>query len=323
MLQDPQGRKFSYLRLSITDLCNYRCSYCLPDGYKCDSKPDYLSLDEIKLVVASFARHGINKVRITGGEPSLRRDLPEIITAIKNTPGIEKVALTTNAHQLDRKVQQWADCGLDAINISCDSLDGRMMKAIIGRDNLAEMMAGIDIALKSTIKQVKINAILLKQYNYKQLDQLIDWVKDTPISLRFIELMQTGDNKEYFKANHVSADEIGKRLEGNGWAQILRGKNAGPAKEYCHPEYDGHVGFIAPYSNDFCASCNRLRISSVGKLHLCLFGESGYSLRDLLVKGREAELDQFIANVLQDKPDTHFLHDGISGGTTDLAMLGG
>jgi cyclic pyranopterin phosphate synthase len=295
----------------------------LPDGYSCDSKPDYLSLDEIQSVVSSFARHGINKIRITGGEPSLRRDLPEIITAIKETPGIEKVALTTNAHQLDRKIQTWADCGLDAINISCDSLDPRMMKAIIGRDNLAEMMAGIDLALKSKIKQVKINTVLLKQYNYKQLDHLIEWVKETPISLRFIELMQTVDNTEYFKQNHVSADEIGQRLENSGWAQILRGKNAGPAKEFCHPEYNGHIGFIAPYSKDFCASCNRLRISAIGKLHLCLFGESGYNLRDLMVKGRETELDQFIQKILQDKPDTHFLHQGISGSTTDLAMLGG
>ncbi len=323
MLQDPQGRKFKYLRLSITDVCNYRCTYCLPDGYQCTTKNDFLSIDEIKSVVTAFARHGIDKIRITGGEPSLRRDLPKIIELVKNTPGITKVALTTNGHQLDRKVQTWANAGLDAINISCDSLDGRMVKSLVGRDNLEEMMKGIDIALSSSIKKVKVNTVLLKQYNYKHIDQLIDWVKDTPISLRFIELMQTLNNQEYFKANHVSAKEIEDKLAQAGWAQILRGKNAGPAKEYCHSAYQGHVGFIAPYSKDFCASCNRLRISSIGKLHLCLFGESGYDLRHLLATNKQDELEDCIAKILENKQPTHLLQQGLSGGTTDLAMLGG
>ena len=169
MLLDPQGRDFSYLRLSITDLCNYRCNYCLPDGFKCDDKAHYLSLPEIAALVQSFARQGITKVRITGGEPALRRDVSEVIALIKNTPGIEKVAITTNGYQLSRHIKSWQSAGLDAINVSCDSLDPRMMQAIIGRNNLAAILQGIDDAIATGIKQVKVNTVLLKQYNYSTI----------------------------------------------------------------------------------------------------------------------------------------------------------
>ncbi len=323
MLQDAHGREFSYLRLSITDVCNYRCNYCLPDGYQCESKQQHLSLDEIKTLVSAFARNGIEKVRITGGEPSLRRDLCDIITVIKNTPGIKKVALTTNAHQLDRHVKAWANAGLDALNVSCDSLDGRMLKAIIGRNNLTELLNGLAIAQTTTISSIKINTVLLKQYNYAQIQDLIAWVKDKPISLRFIELMQTLDNKVYFEKNHVSAQHVADKLTAEGWQAIQRSKSAGPAKEFYHPDSLGKVGFIAPYSKDFCQSCNRLRISSLGKLHLCLFGEAGHDLRPLLTKDKQHQLDACIDALLNDKPLSHFLHQGISGCTSDLAMLGG
>ena len=323
MLLDPQGRSFSYLRLSITDLCNYRCNYCLPDGFKCDHKAHYLSLDEIAALVQSFARHGITKVRITGGEPALRRDVSEIIKLIKNTPGIEKVAMTTNGYQLSRHIKNWHAAGLDAINISCDSLDPRMMQAIIGRNNLDAILQGIDDAISIGIKQVKVNTVLLKQFNYQQLNQLIDWAKSKPLTLRFIELMQTGDNKDYFNANHVSADEVGKSLILEGWVESLRAKNAGPAREFAHPSALGKIGFIAPYSKDFCNTCNRLRVSSQGKLHLCLFGDTGYELRPFMNSDDPAILDNAISQFLTHKADSHFLHQGYSGATSDLAMLGG
>lgn len=323
MFQDAHGREFSYLRLSITDLCNYRCNYCLPNGYQCDVKHPHLSLDEIGILIAAFARNGIEKVRITGGEPSLRRDLVDIIKLIKNTPGIKKVALTTNAHKLDRHVASWAEAGLDALNVSCDSLDSRMLKAIIGRDNLQELLAGLAIAQSSSIKTIKINTVLLKQYNYQQIDELIAWVKDKPISLRFIELMQTLDNKAYFLQNHVSAQTVATRLIESGWQALERAKSAGPAQEFSHPEWLGKIGFIAPYSKDFCNTCNRLRISSQGKLHLCLFGDHGHDLRPLLTHERQDELDNCIQALLNDKPVSHMLHQGVSGRTTDLAMLGG
>ena len=323
MLLDPQGRSFSYLRLSITDLCNYRCNYCLPDGFQCDHKAHYLSLDEIASLVQSFARHGITKVRITGGEPALRRDVSEIIKLIKSTPGIEKVAMTTNGYQLSRNIRNWQAAGLDAINVSCDSLDPRMMQAIIGRNNLDAILQGIDDAISIGIKQVKVNTVLLKQFNYQQLSQLIDWAKSKPLTLRFIELMQTGDNKDYFNANHVSADKVGKNLISGGWVESLRGKNAGPAREFSHPSAIGKIGFIAPYSKDFCNSCNRLRVSSQGKLHLCLFGDTGYELRPFMNSDDPTILDNAISQFLTHKVDSHFLHKGYSGATSDLAMLGG
>lgn len=323
MLLDPQGRSFSYLRLSITDLCNYRCNYCLPDGFKCDHKAHYLSLDEIAAIVKSFARHGVNKVRITGGEPALRRDLSEIIELVKNTPGIDKVALTTNGYQLSRHIKSWQSAGLDTINVSCDSLDPRMMQAIIGRNNLDAILQGIDDAISIGIKQVKVNTVLLKQYNYQQLEQLINWAKHKPLTLRFIELMQTADNGDYFNANHVSAEEVGRDLLSAGWVETLRAKNAGPAREFSHSQAIGKVGFIAPYSKDFCATCNRLRVSSQGKLHLCLFGDTGYGLRPFIDANNEQHLDDAISQFLTHKTGSHFLHQGYSGATTDLAMLGG
>ncbi|WP_105254329.1 GTP 3',8-cyclase MoaA [Pseudoalteromonas sp. T1lg75] len=323
MLQDPQGRTFSYLRLSITDLCNYRCNYCLPDGFECEGKAHSLSLDNIAILAESFARNGIRKIRLTGGEPALRRDLSDIIAVLKQTPGIEKVALTTNGYQLSRHLSAWQQAGLDAINISCDSLDPRMLKAIIGRDALDDLLSGIDQAIESGIASVKVNTVLLRQYNYAQLDELVAWAAEKPLTLRFIELMQTADNGDYFRANHVSAEHVAHHLHSKGWVETLRERSAGPAREFSHPNKVGKVGFIAPYSKDFCKSCNRLRISSQAKLHLCLFGDAGYDLRPYLHADKQALLDQQVAALLTHKPDAHHLHGGNSGATKHLAMIGG
>jgi len=322
MLQDAFGRQFSYLRLSITDLCNYRCNYCLPDGMPC---ADYssLSLDHIGHIAAAFAAMGIEKIRITGGEPSVRKDLPQIIRLLKETPGIKSVVMTTNGHKMSKYLDSWADAGLDALNISCDSLDPRVFDAITGRDELDKLLEAIKLAQISAIKTIKINTVLLKQYNLTDLHKLIDWVKDSDLTLRFIELMETGDNADYFASNHVSAETVQKLLMQTGWQQTIRDKAAGPAKEFKHADYQGKIGFIAPYSKDFCDSCNRLRVSSSGKLHLCLFGDSGYDLTPMLVPGKEIELQNYLSEVLQTKPISHFLQEHNTGSTAQLAMLGG
>lgn len=324
MLQDRQGRSFPYLRLSITDVCNFQCSYCLPDGYQ--GKPDaaFLSVAEIRRLVAAFAALGMWKIRITGGEPSVRRDLPEIIATIATTPGIERVAMTTNGWHLPQFVERWKKAGLNALNVSVDSLDPRQFHAITGQDRLREVLAGIDKALDIGIEKVKVNAVLLRDLNDRQLDAFLAWIKDKPISLRFIELMQTGDNLAYFKAHHLRAEHVIEQLKEKGWQELPRMPGAGPAREFSHDSSLGRIGIIAPYSKDFCTTCNRLRVTSTGDLRLCLFGDAGASLRDLLQEDeQQSALQARIVEQLGFKKAHHFLHDGNPGATRHLASCGG
>jgi cyclic pyranopterin phosphate synthase len=322
MLEDKFGRRFHYLRLSITDVCNFSCDYCLPDGYQCDSDRDFLSVDEIRRITRTFARLGTSKIRITGGEPSLRRDLPEIIHLCATTPGIEHVAITTNGYRLSEQVESWIDAGLNSLNVSIDSLDPRMFTAITGHNKLQTILDGIALAIEGGIK-VKVNAVLMRQFNQAELGGFLDWVKVTPLTLRLIELMQTGDNKLFFEENHVSGGPIKEQLLSNGWGQIIRDKAAGPAQEFQHPDFAGNIGLIMPYSKDFCSTCNRLRISATGKLHLCLFAEQGLDIRQLITGDDDEALQQALITMLGDKDATHWLQEGYTGATKHLAMLGG
>jgi cyclic pyranopterin phosphate synthase len=323
MLTDNFGRRFSYLRLSITDVCNFSCNYCLPDGYQCDQPRDFLSLLEIKRLTKSFAELGTEKIRITGGEPALRKDLPEVIRICKETPGIKTVAITSNGFKLPEHLPQWLDAGIDAINISIDSLDPRQFHAITGHDKLKTILTGIDMALADGRASVKVNTVLMRDHSGREIQSYLDWLKDTPITLRFIELMQTGDNQEFFDAQHVQGSRIKQNLILDGWLPVIQNKSAGPAQEFYHPDYKGKVGLIMPYSKDFCNSCNRLRISSSGKLHLCLFGDEGLSLREQLQTDDIEPLQAKILSLLGDKKATHFLHEKLTGATKHLAMLGG
>lgn len=322
MLEDKYGRRFHYLRLSITDVCNFSCDYCLPDGYACDTKRDFLSVEEIRVLVVGFAKLGTSKVRVTGGEPALRRDLAEIIGICAQTKGIEHVTMTTNGYKLESDIETWVAAGLSSINVSIDSLDPKMFAAITGHDKLDSILRGIDKALALGI-DVKVNAVLLKQYNQFELTQFFNWIKHTPVSMRLIELMQTGDNLNFFHKNHVSGMPIKEQLIKDGWTQKIRSKTAGPAQEFFHPDYLGRFGLIMPYSKDFCASCNRLRISASGKLHLCLFAEQGLDIRPSLAEQSSDKLVAQLTQLLSDKEATHWLQDGYTGATTHLAMLGG
>ena len=323
MLSDNFGRRFTYLRLSITDVCNFSCTYCLPNGYQCEQPRDFLSLAEIKRLTMAFAALGTEKIRITGGEPSLRKDLPDIINLCKHTSGIKKVAITSNGFKLPQHLPQWLDAGLDAINISIDSLDPRQFKAITGHDKLNTIMKGIDMGLADGRANFKVNTVLMREHSGRDIQSYLDWIKDTPITLRFIELMQTGDNKAFFDAQHVQGSRIKQNLILDGWLPVIQHKSAGPAQEFYHPDYQGKIGLIMPYSKDFCHTCNRLRVSSSGKLHLCLFGEQGLSLREQLQDDDIAPLKTKIVALLGDKKATHYLHEKLTGATKHLAMLGG
>ena len=323
MLQDNFGRRFRYLRLSITDVCNFHCNYCLPDGYGCDTPRDFLTTTEVRRLVKTFAELGTTKIRLTGGEPSLRKDLPEMIRICKQTPGIESVAITTNGYRLTRQIKDWVDAGLDSLNVSIDSLDPRMFHTITGHDKFDEVMKGLEMAAELGIKTIKVNAVLLRQFNAPEFQSYLDWVKDKPITLRFIELMKTGDNTKFFHDNHVSGAALKEQILAQGWQRVIREKDAGPAQEFEHPDHMGRIGLIMPYSKDFCASCNRLRVSAVGKLHLCLFSDYGLDLREYLQDDNPESLVNRIHELLGDKKASHYLHEGLTGGTKHLAMLGG
>ncbi len=321
---DSHGRNFPYLRLSLTDVCNFSCDYCLPDGYQCDSKKVHLSINEIKNLVTAFADLGTWKIRLTGGEPSIRKDFVEIIKTIKSISGIQQIAMTTNGYKLNERISQWVDAGLSHLNVSVDTLDPKLFNSLTGHNSLNNILQGINKALTLPIKRVKLNAVLLKNINSHQFHEYAELLRNKPLSMRFIELMQTGDNLDYFNTYHVSAQLLKNYLLCNGWTEKIKEKGSGPAIEYVHSDYQGSFGVIAPYSKDFCDSCNRLRISSTGDFHLCLFGEHGYSIRHLLQQGsQQEELKETLCKILSNKHKQHFLHDGNTGATPHLASVGG
>ncbi len=324
-LADTFGRKFVYLRLSVLDACNFRCSYCLPNGYRAkDGRPKHLEVAEIKRLVSAFADLGTRKLRITGGEPSLRKDLPEIIAATSSVAGVKSVALTTNGATLHRHLDRWVDSGLTALNVSVDALCPQRFETITGHHGLEDLLSGLDRALQSKLKSVKINAVLLKDLNDDQLPSWLTYLRERDISVRFIELMQTGTNLEYFRRHHYRAELLEQALVEQGWQLCEREADSGPAREYGHPDYRGRIGIIAPYSKDFCVGCNRLRVTSTGDLRLCLFGESGTPLRPLLQADEQADaLRATLIRQLGLKQASHNLHLGQTGLIQHFAAIGG
>lgn len=323
---DSFDRSFYYLRLSITDVCNFRCRYCLPDGYQPQgvANKSFLSLDEIRRVTRAFVAAGTEKVRLTGGEPSLRRDFIDIIAAVRENSAIRQLAVTTNGYRLARDVAAWRDAGLTSINVSVDSLDARQFHAITGQDKFQQVMSGIDAAFAAGFSKVKVNTVLMRNINHNSLQTFLDWIRSRPIQLRFIELMETGDGGKLFREHHISGSVIRDRLLRQGWVSQPRGRSDGPAQVFRHPDYLGEIGLIMPYEKGFCASCNRLRVSATGKLHLCLFGDGGISLRDLLADDdQQDQLQARIAACLSTKKQTHFLHQGNTGITQNLSYIGG
>jgi len=324
MLIDKFDRTFPYLRLSITEVCNFSCQYCLPDGYKKTGNELFLSPVEIRRLVDAFVELGVWKIRLTGGEPTIRKDFTEIAKMIGDRPEIETLAFTTNGYKLKERAQEWRDAGLNAINISIDSFKAKKFHEITGHDRMYDVRAGIDKALEVGFEKVKINVVLLKGVNDDELDQYLEYVKDTPVSVRYIELMQTGDNLTYFNKFHQSADHVKDQLQDREWVENIRGIGDGPAVNFTHPNYAGSIGLIAPYSKDFCTGCNRLRITSQGDLRLCLFGNLGIPLRHMLQEDDQKEaLKAAISKQLDYKASSHFLANGDTGIMTNLSSTGG
>lgn len=324
-LRDGFGRQFEYLRLSLTDRCNFRCTYCLPHGFRKNSDlPPELTRDELRRAVEGFARLGLWKLRLTGGEPSVRPDFDALLADFAQIPGVRKIAMTTNGYRLAERALDWRRAGLAAINVSIDTLDPATFARITGHDRLKSILEGIDRAVEANFDAVKINSVLMRSLENRQWDDIVEFVASRPVTWRFIELMRTNDNVEMHEAEATPGAKLAKRLFDNGWTAHRRSAGSGPAIEYSHPGSIGRIGLIAPYSPSFCDTCNRLRLSSRGKLHLCLFGDGGLDLRDLLQSdSQQDELAQRIVAALPSKARSHSLHEGRSGTTPHLASIGG
>ena len=328
ILKDSFGRKFPYIRLSISDVCNFKCGYCLPDGYKIDKSDNrsFLNIEEIGRLAKALSELGVSKIRLTGGEPTVRKDFFEIVKIIKKNSGIKKTVITTNGYRLDKIADNIKNSGLDGINISIDSLNADTFKKITGHDRLGEILKGIKNLQKLNFKNIKINAVLLKGVNdtEKDFNNWAEFIKNNEIDFRYIELMQTGDNLDYFNNYHVPAKKFTNYLNNNNWVIQTFGKDAGPSKNYLNPKFKGKFGVIAPYSKDFCKSCNRLRITAKGDLRLCLFGNTGINIRHLMQKDNQIEeLKDLILKQLNFKKESHYLEIGETGLTKNLSTTGG
>ena len=328
MLKDNFGRTFPYIRLSITDVCNFKCGYCLPNGYQVDKSDNrkFLQLEEIKRLAKVFSKLGVSKIRLTGGEPTVRKDFFEIIKILKNDAGIKRVVITTNGYHLNEKAKMLVDSGINGINISIDSLERNIFKNVTGHDRLPEILQGIKILQQLNFENIKINAVLLNGINAseKDFDLWGEFIKKNKVDLRYIELMQTGDNLDYFNKYHISSKIFKDYLNKKKWIYQTFGKDAGPSLNYINPDYKGKFGIIAPYSKDFCRTCNRLRITSRGDLRLCLFGSTGISIRHLLQKDDQIEeLQDLIVGQMKFKKESHYLELGETGLTKNLSTTGG
>ncbi len=307
-LLDAFGRHLEYLRLSVTERCNFRCSYCLPRGCPSTAGRDELSAEEIERAAAGFAELGFWKVRITGGEPTLREDLLEIVERVASRPGVRRVGLTTNGLRLEAMARDLRRAGLSGINVSVDSLDAERFQAITGCSRLDRILAGVEAALEAGIPRVRVNAVLLAGTDEAEIERFLSLPRDLPLTVRFIELMETAADPAFFAQNHLSSAQLERMLAERGWTPLPRSGGDGPAVDHVREGFLGRVGVISAYRKCFCQSCNRLRLSASGDLRLCLFDDRRVPLRHLLRSDdQRGELASAIRGAVRSKPEGHRL----------------
>jgi len=321
-LVDPFGRRLHYLRFSMTEACNLSCAYCLPEGfpewYRHKAK---LSGSDIDVLLRGFRQLGFRKVRFTGGEPTVHPDCMQAV-GTANELGYEKIALSTNG-LLIRDLPKWRDAGLTAINVSLDSLNPDEFAVMAKSHDVERVLETIDAAIDAGI-ETKVNTVLMRSINGRAIEPLIEWALKLPITLRFIELMPTHLNRSFSSTERVSGTEIREILLAKGLSAEAPGANAGPdlrgpAQVYTSPDHVGRIGLIDPLSNNFCAACNRLRVTARGKLKLCLFGDSDLPL-DLTSPESVAA---GVRAVIHTKPERHHLESGEVGNVSTFRTIGG
>lgn len=309
-LIDGFGRQVDYVRLSVTDRCDFRCVYCMADDMTFAPKPEVLTLEELYSVAQTFVELGVKKIRLTGGEPLVRNNVLSLIQKLGALPGLEHLALTTNGSQLHRLAQPLRDAGVKSINISLDSLQPRKFRALTRYGNLDQVLAGIDAAVAAGFERIRINAVILKGRNEDEVLDLVDYACERGIDIAFIEEMPLGLIDDHDRAlSFCSSDDLRSlvarkyRLEGLGDPQ----GSAGPARYHQIANHDSRIGFISPHSHNFCHLCNRVRVTAEGRLLLCLGNEHSIDLRAQLRAPNPApgELRNAIIAAMNIKPERH------------------
>ena len=323
-LRDQWGRSIEYLRISVTDRCNFRCVYCMPkEGLQWLPKAEILSYEEIVEVVRQLAPLGLRRLRITGGEPTIRPDLESLIRQLKAIPEIEDIALSTNGAKLPQMARSLRDAGLDRVNMSADSLRADRIAAIARRDVGFDPIAAAAAAQVAGLSPIKINFVVLRGTND---DEIVDFARltiDRPWHVRFIELMPVGDMRELTWEHVVPSDEVLQRIAALGALTPDGGpaRGNGPAKYYRLDGAAGTVGVITPMTHTYCGSCNRVRLTADGRLRTCLYGDHEVNLRDPLREG--AALEPLFRQALAEKPKEHALLQMKVGGLRALSQVGG
>ncbi|HXJ02373.1 MAG TPA: GTP 3',8-cyclase MoaA [Micropepsaceae bacterium] len=305
---DPFGRSVSYLRVSVTDRCDFRCVYCMPEHMTFLPKADVLSLEELDRLCSTFVKKGVNKLRLTGGEPLVRRDVMKLFRSLGRhleTGALKELTLTTNGSQLARFAGELADCGVKRVNVSVDTLDADNFRKITRWGDLAKVIAGIDAAQDAGLK-IKINVVALRGVNEQEIPDLIAWAHGKGMDITLIETMPMGDidgdrTEQYLPLSLVKAD-LAKRFT----MDSLEDRTGGPARYVHVRETGGRLGFITPLSHNFCESCNRVRLTCTGMLYMCLGQEDSADLRaPLRASPDDAVLEAAIDEAIGRKPKGH------------------
>jgi cyclic pyranopterin phosphate synthase len=324
MLTDAFGRKVDYLRLSITDRCNLRCIYCMPpEGIPLKPVSEILAYDELLRIARVAVSLGVRKLRVTGGEPLVRGGVVEFVRDLARIPGVDDLAMTTNGIGLAELAAPLKEAGLRRVNVSLDTIRRDRFAEITRRDRLPEVLAGIEGAIRAGLSPVKINVVLLHGLLPGEVDDFLAMARDTPVTVRFIERMPIGCSSS---EGYVSADGVRARILSLPGAREAAGGRPAAALDYDIPGFAGRVGLISPVSRKFCADCNRLRVTAVGRLRNCLFGRETLDLRGLLRGGGDdAAIAAMIRQAVAAKPEGHDLCGSgtVPSGAEPMSRVGG
>ena len=332
-LVDAFQRRITYLRLSVTDRCDLRCTYCMPERMTFLPRKEVLSLEELYDLSTGFIARGVTKIRITGGEPLVRRDIVDLFTALgrhlvsRGGGGLRELTLTTNATQLDRYADDLAKAGVERVNISLDTLDRAKFAELTRRDALPQVLEGIAAAKEAGLK-VKLNAVALKGVNEDEIEDLIAWAHADSHDVTLIEVMPLGDVEEERLDQYLPLDEVKTRLERRWTLQANDADTGGPARYWDIEETGGRLGLITPHTGNFCEGCNRLRVTATGQLYPCLGGSDRVALRAALRSDNpEAEVAHALNGALMIKPEKHHFRMDERGAAPHLprhmSMTGG
>jgi cyclic pyranopterin phosphate synthase len=312
-LTDAFARPVQYLRVSVTDKCNLRCVYCMPEGgLPWLHRDEILSYEEIAAIVSAAASVGVRAIRLTGGEPLLRRDLHLLVRRIARIPGIEDISLSTNGLLLEEQVEALAAAGLHRVNVSLDTLRADRFESIARRPGLDRVLRGIDAALAHGLAPVKINCVAMRDRNDDEVYDFAELSRRRPVAVRFIEAMPVLEYAAAQREAYISADELLERFRAMDELQPVEGPAGnGPARYFAFPNALGTIGVISPLSHDYCERCNRVRLTADGRLRLCLFGDNHIDLRGPLRAGAgQAEISAILQRSMLVKPERHHLRLG-------------